>query len=108
MKQQQRQRRRRNILALSHESWVLTDHATERMDRRRLSRDAIACALRHGRKAYARGAVFFAIGRKEVQSCRRHGIDIRRHLNVQVVCTPNGVVLTAYRSGNFRPLRGRK
>ncbi len=88
--------------------FILSRHARNRMDKRRISRAAVDAALRYGRKTYARGAVFYAIGRKEVEACRRHGIDIRAHRHVQVVCSPDGVVLTVYRSGNFRPLRGRK
>ena len=86
----------------------LSQHARNRMNQRRISRAAVLAALQHGRRIHTRGAVVYAIGRKEVAACRRRGIDIRAHLHVQVVCTPSGLVLTVYRNGDFSRLRGKK
>ena len=45
---------------------VLTNHALARMYARRFSEGAVQAALQHGREVHGRGAVIFAIGRKEV------------------------------------------
>jgi hypothetical protein len=48
------------------------------MDARSISAEALRSALRCGRAAWTRGARIYAIGRKEVQCYRAHGIDLAR------------------------------
>ena len=84
---------------------VMTEHAQIRMFSRRLSERAIQVALAHGREVHTRGAVLYAIGKKEVAKARRTGSDISRYEGVHVVCTSDGCVLTVYRNHNLRGLR---
>lgn len=84
---------------------ILTEHARQRMSARRLPEAAVKAALDHGRVEHVRGAAIHAIGRKEISRCRRQGIDLSPFDGVQVVCSPDGVVLTAYRNRDFRGLR---
>jgi hypothetical protein len=84
---------------------TLTHHAKQRMTARRLSREAIRAALSYGRVAFVRGAEIFAIGHKEVRTFACEGVDLSPYEGVQVVCTPDGIILTAYRNRDFRALR---
>jgi len=86
----------------------LTKHAWQRMGARGLREAAVRAALDYGRVVHVRGAAIYAIGRKEVSRCQRHGIDLSRYEGIQVVCMPYGTVLTAYRNRDFRGLRPRR
>ena len=83
----------------------LTRHAWKRMTSRNLSSSAVEVALEYGRLAHVRGAVIYAIGRKEVERYASEGVDLTRHEGVQVVCNPQGTILTVYRNRDFRGLR---
>ena len=87
---------------------VLTDHAEERMYRRGLSPEMIGAALRFGRQVHTRGACIHAIGRREVERYRQLGIDLEDCHGLQVVCGPDGQVITVYRNRDFRGLRPRR
>lgn len=88
-------------------SLVLTRHARERMVNRGLSLTAIRTALEYGRIVYIRCAEIHVIGRKEVAWFDRLGIDLSPYEGVQVVCSSDGAVITAYRNRDFRGLRPR-
>ena len=90
-----------------HPITMLTKHAKRRMEARRLPEDAVNAALDHGRIVHARGAEIYAIGRNEIARCRREGVDLSAYEGVQVVCSPDGTVLTVYKNRNFRGLRSR-
>jgi len=62
-------------------------------------------ALAFGRKVHIRGACVHVIGRREVERYRRIGIALDASEGVQVVCGPDGAVLTAYRNRDFPGLR---
>jgi hypothetical protein len=83
----------------------LTNHAWKRMNARGLSSSTVGAALEFGRVAHVRGAVIYAIGRKEVEEYAEYGIDLKRQEGVQVVCKQNGAILTVYRNHDFRGLR---
>ncbi len=83
----------------------LTRHAHTRMAARRLSPSAIDAVLRYGRAVHVRGARIHAIGRREVARYLGVGVDLSAYEGIQVVCSPGGLVLTAYRNRDFRGLR---
>jgi hypothetical protein len=87
---------------------VLTNHALARMYARRFSHGAVQAALQHGREVHGRGAVIFAIGRKEVMHARTSGIDLTGYEGIHVVCTREGTIMTVYRNRDLRDLRPRK
>ncbi len=89
-------------------SFSLTNHARARMTTRAISRTAIEAALEFGRCVDIRGAQIFAIGRREVESFRREGIELADFEGTQVVVTDGGAVLTVYRNSDFRGLRERR
>jgi len=83
----------------------ITAHARTRMNSRRISATSIEMVIAYGRAVQARGAQIYALGKKEVLLAAREGIDLRRYAGLQVVCSPNGAVMTAYRNHDFRSLR---
>lgn len=83
----------------------LTRHAIQRMQGRAIDSEAIESVLECGRIVYCRGAVIYAVGRKEISRFRVQGIDLRHLEGVQVVCANDGTVLTVYRNRNFHWLR---
>lgn len=85
----------------------LTRHAWERMSGRGLSPGAVRLVLDYGRTARVRGAVIYAIGRKEVEFYRRDGVDLSSVEGVQVVSTSTGSIMTVYRNRDLRGLRPR-
>lgn len=85
----------------------LTKHAQARMHERRLSDEAVTMVMTYGRTAKVRGAEIYALGRKEVEHYLAEGVDLTRFQGVQVVCSPDGVIVTLYRNNDFRGLRPR-
>ncbi len=84
---------------------TLTRHARSRLDGRRIPLAAVEAVLAYGRRVWARGAQIHALGDKEVRAAARLGLDLRPYSGLQVVCAPDGAVLTAYRNRDFRALR---
>lgn len=85
----------------------LTKHAHARMNERRLSDEAVNMVMTYGRAVRVRGAEIYAVGRKEVEYYLAEGVDLSRFDGVQVVCSPDGAILTVYRNKDFRGLRPR-
>lgn len=83
----------------------LTTHARQRMDGRRISSAAVDAVIVYGRAVHLRGAWVHALGRREVAWAQRQGVDLRAYQDLQVVCAPNGDVITVYRNADFRSLR---
>jgi hypothetical protein len=75
------------------------------MDARSISGEALRSALKYGRTSWTRGARVYAIGRKEVQYYRAHGIDLARFEGIHVVESADGTVITVYRNRDLRGLR---
>jgi hypothetical protein len=104
-----RNRRMQNTTTLRSEDLAvdanLTQHANQRMIERNLSSRAVQAAFAYGRVVHTRGATIYAIGRKEVESAKNHGVDLSRIEGVQVVCSADGTILTVYRNRDFRGLR---
>ena len=85
--------------------YSLTRHAWDRMSGRSISPAALGQVLQFGRVVHARGARFFAIGRKEISRAARHGIDLQPLDGMIAICTAEGAIKTVYRNKDFRLLR---
>ena len=83
----------------------LTEHARVRMYERGVTHQALCAAVYFGRAASVRKVEILAIGRNEVRSCWREGIDIAPYEGIQVVCCHNGIIMTVYRDKCLRRLR---
>lgn len=90
------------------EGYALTRHARQRMRSRGIPPDAIRAVLWYGRLVHTRGAEVYAIGRQEVRQYASEGLCLSPYEGLQVVCTPEGHVLTVYRNRDFRSLRSRR
>ncbi len=84
---------------------IMTHHANARMISRSISEEAILAAITFGKEVFTRGAVVYALGKKEVKKAYHEAGDLSRFMGVQVVCSHRGVVITAYRNRNFRGLK---
>ena len=85
----------------------VTRHAWRRMCERGMSADVVLGVIQYGRKAYVRGAVIHAVGRREVRRFSWRGVDLVDMEGVQVVCSTDGALMTVYRNHDFRGLRPR-
>lgn len=90
------------------EEYPLTKHAKQQMDARRVRAEALAATLSFGRKVHIRGAIIYAIGKREARKWGRRGIDLSRFEGVQAVCSPDGAVMTVYRNRDLHQLRPRR
>lgn len=87
---------------------TLSTHAGSRLGSRRISRDDVATVMSYGRAYYVRGAVIYAVGRRESEMCRKEGFSMDRIQGLQVVCSPeDNTVITVYRNNDFSSLKRR-
>ena len=87
---------------------AVSHHAWQRLNGRGLSLGAIRRVIGFGRIMYVRGAVIYAVGRKEIERFAPDGIDLSDLEGIQVVCSDSGVIMTVYRNRDFRGLRPRR
>jgi murein DD-endopeptidase MepM/ murein hydrolase activator NlpD len=80
-------------------------HAQDQMDARSISVAALRSTLKYGRAVWTRGARIYAIGRKEVEYYRAHGVDLARFEGIHVVASADGTIITVYRNRDLRGLR---
>lgn len=86
----------------------MTQHASLRMGSRRISLSDVAVVMNYGHSFHVRGAVVYAMGRRELASCRSDGVPTQGIKGLQVICAPNSdEVITVYRNNDFRRLRRR-
>lgn len=94
-----------NLIQLDSAEYSATGHSRKRMQQRGIDQGAIAAVLEFGREVFTRGAIIHAIGRREIEQWNDEGIDLSEYDGIQVVCSRDGAVLTAYRNRDFRGLR---
>ena len=93
---------------IDFEDYALTQHAQQRMDVRGFSSADVNQVLAYGRRVHTRGAIIYAVGRKEISLCESFGIDLSNLDGLQVVCSTDGAVVTVYRNKDFRGLRPKR
>jgi len=76
----------------------LSVHAWQRMCARGISPAAVRAVLQHGRVIHQRRAVYHVIGRLEVASGRRLGLNLGPFEGVHVVVAQDGTIKTAFRN----------
>ncbi len=86
-------------------SLALTKHAEKQMKRRGISSEAVQKVLDFGREVYARGAIIYVLGRKEIEHFKNIGINLIGLNGLQVVCADDLSVITVYRNRDLRKLR---
>ncbi len=93
---------------IEFEAFGLTHHAQQRMDMRGFSSSDVNQVLLYGRRVHVRGAVIYAVGRKEIAQYAELGIDLSDLDGLQVVCSNDGAIITVYRNRDFRGLRPKR
>lgn len=81
-------------------------HARSRMSGRRISEGDLDAVITYGRRIHGRGAQIYVVGRKEIEACRKEGLDVRSLEGIHVVCSREGVVITTYRNRGLDGVRG--
>ncbi len=87
------------------ESMDFSDHALDRMSRRRIAPNLAQTVVALGREIHTRGATVYFIGRDEVEREKTTGSDLRPLEGLCVVCSREGTVLTVYRNRRLKGLR---
>jgi len=87
--------------------FVLTSHVKKRMSERGISRKAAAAVLKYGHVYRIPGTLIYMLRRKDVAAWRRRGLNLEKHLNIQViVAADTGEIITVYRNSSIRhPLK---
>lgn len=89
--------------------YFLSTHAQVRMQQRGISREQLEQVLRFGRIVRAHGGVsFHVLGRKETQRYGLIDAGLRAAEGVHLLLSPNGVVITVYRTRELCKLRYKK
>lgn len=82
-------------------------HARKRIGSRRLPLSAVNAVMAYGSYHHVRGADIFVMSRRDIERAARKGLDMSGCAGIHVVCSNDGVVLTAYRNHNLKGLRPR-
>ena len=90
------------------DGFALTRHAWKRMGGRGFSPEMIRKVLEFGRETHARGATIYVVGRKEIKRYGKKGVDLKGLDGMQVVCSEEGAIITAYRNRDLRGLKDRR
>ena len=83
----------------------ITKHAEVRMNKRGITRQMLELVLMFGRKIYARGVVFYVIGKKEIQRFHKKEAGLKNMEGIQVLTSVDGVVITTYLNRDLRAIR---
>ncbi len=89
-------------------SVTITQHAMQRMMERGINEHGLKTVLAFGRKCYTKGAVYYAVGRKEVRKYGEQEPLLKRLEGIQVVTSVEDHVyriLTVFKNHCFKSLR---
>ena len=86
------------VLRVGDRTYALSYTARRRIDGRHLSLRDVVTVLTLGRRWFDTGAWHHTIGRREVQRYRYTRPDLARLEGLQVICSPDDTILTAYRN----------
>ena len=100
-----RKKNRNKHIASNDKKLKLSSHAKTQMKRRGISSEAVRMVLKFGREVFTRGAIVYAVGRKEIEHFKNIGINLVGLNGLQVVCGEDLSVITVYRNRDFKRLR---
>lgn len=83
----------------------ISNHAEFRMNQRGICQESIDLVLSFGRQIYARRAIFYVIGKKEITKHSNIEPKLKLLEGLQVVSANDGTILTAYKNKKFRGIR---
>ena len=80
-------------------------HALVREGQRGISKKQVMLAYKYGRVIHSRRAVYHVIGNKEIKKYGDTEPELKKMNGVQLIMTPEGTVLPAYRNKELRKVR---
>ena len=80
-------------------------HAQIREEQRGISEKQLVLAYQYGRVIHSRRAVYYVIGNKEIEKYGSIESELKQMNGIQLVMSPNGTVLTAFRNKDLRKVR---
>lgn len=80
-------------------------HAVKRSSQRGIKPIHVANILKFGRKKYQNGAVYYSIGRREVDKYKSICPGLKEMNGMHLVTSLNGAVITLFRNKDFRLIR---
>ena len=98
---------RRSWKTIANGTFLLTNHAWQRMNQRGIKLQNVIDTLEHGSFRYARGARIYYVGRKDIANAALHCIDLRACDGIQVIVPEDGEIRTVYRNREIRRIRKR-
>lgn len=78
-----------------------THHAHVRAAQRGFSAKQVATILRYGRKRYQAGAIYYSVGRKEIDQYAKESPQLKQMNGIHVVTSIEGAILTMFRNRDF-------
>jgi hypothetical protein len=82
-----------------------SQHAQIREGQRGISQKQVVLAYQYGRVIHSRRAVYHVIGNKEIEKYGSLEPELKTMNGIQLVISPNGTVLTAFRNKDLRKVR---
>lgn len=84
---------------------IISTHAEFRMNQRGICQESIELVLEFGRQIYARRAIFYVVGKKEIARYSDREPKLKLLEGLQVISANDGTILTAYKNKNLRGIR---
>ncbi|MFY9180161.1 MAG: hypothetical protein WAO12_10360 [Venatoribacter sp.] len=81
-----------------------THHAITRASQRNITAAMISATLRFGRKTYQRGALFFSVGKKEIEKHSHKYALLNKMEGIHLVMSQTGEIITVYRDKTFKSI----
>ena len=76
------------------------------MNLRGITKEAIDIVLKFGREIRAKGAVFYVLGKREIQKFQKINPNLKALEGVQVVTSiEDGTIITVYRNKNLSQIK---
>jgi len=94
------------VKKLDHYTTIaLTAHAKKRATQRGVKTNTLNDIVRFGRKTYQSGAIYYSIGRKEIQKHQKRLPAIKNMNGIHVVVSLTGKILTVFKNKDFAKIR---
>lgn len=80
-------------------------HAHQRAKQRGVTANKVAHLMRFGRKQHQNGAIYYSVGRKEIQRYSCYCPDLIEMNGLHLVMSLTGEIITVFRNKNFKGIR---
>lgn len=80
-------------------------HADKRAIQRGVKKSMVKDILSFGRKNYQNGAIYYSIGRKEIDKYQQICPALKKMNGMHVICSHSGVIITMFRNQSFKVIQ---